>query len=116
LVKGHDGYGGILLCYSSGVIGMLQANWITPLRIRTISLTGARGYAELDYIAQKLKFYYSNHEIDMDISPQESLERELQSFLGSIRKNEKLVVDGEIGLMALKNVYKVKRAIGKKWC
>lgn len=35
----------------------VQANWITPVKIRRMSVTGSKGTAELDYITQKLQIY-----------------------------------------------------------
>lgn len=38
----------------------IQANWITPVKIRKINITGTRGYLEMDYIQQTIELYYSN--------------------------------------------------------
>jgi UDP-N-acetylglucosamine 3-dehydrogenase len=40
----------------------IQANWITPIKIRKLHVTGTEGYAELDYIAQEIDFYKSNYD------------------------------------------------------
>lgn len=40
----------------------LQANWITPVKIRKLNITGTEGYLEMDYITQKIEFYKSNYE------------------------------------------------------
>lgn len=37
--------------------GFIRANWITPVKIRTISVTGSKGYVEANYITQKLVHY-----------------------------------------------------------
>jgi hypothetical protein len=39
----------------------IQANWITPVKIRKLNITGTDGYLELDYITQKIDFYKSNY-------------------------------------------------------
>lgn len=126
LANNREDHGEILLCYPSGITGMIQVNWITPVKIRTVSVTGTHGYAELDYITQKLKVYRSNYEtkfddfgdfiikfsqpeiVEVDIKPEEPLKIELESFIESIKKNKEPEVNGEIGLTALKNVYKIK--------
>jgi len=41
--------------------GMIQANWITPIKIRKLYVTGTNGFAELDYINQKLVVYSEAH-------------------------------------------------------
>jgi UDP-N-acetylglucosamine 3-dehydrogenase len=36
---------------------VINVNWITPLKIRSLRVTGTKGYAELDYIKQELLVY-----------------------------------------------------------
>lgn len=40
----------------------IQANWITPVKIRKLNITGTDGYLEMDYINQKIEFYKSNYD------------------------------------------------------
>ena len=40
--------------------GFVQANWLTPVKIRTIALTGSLGYMEGNYITQELELYRHN--------------------------------------------------------
>lgn len=40
--------------------GFIQANWITPVKIRTIAVTGSEGYVEGNYITQELVYYQHN--------------------------------------------------------
>lgn len=40
----------------------IQANWITPVKIRKLCITGTEGYLELDYIKQEIEFYKSNYQ------------------------------------------------------
>ena len=40
--------------------GFVQANWLTPVKIRTIALTGSEGYLEGNYITQELELYKHN--------------------------------------------------------
>jgi predicted dehydrogenase len=49
----------ILMDYG-GASGFIQANWLTPVKIRTISLTGSTGYLEGNYITQELEYYKHN--------------------------------------------------------
>jgi UDP-N-acetylglucosamine 3-dehydrogenase len=42
--------------------GFVQANWLTPVKIRTIALTGSEGYLEGNYITQELEYYQHNME------------------------------------------------------
>lgn len=40
--------------------GFVQANWLTPVKIRTIAATGSKGYIEGNYITQELEYYEHN--------------------------------------------------------
>ncbi|MFN8016232.1 MAG: Gfo/Idh/MocA family oxidoreductase [Acidimicrobiia bacterium] len=46
----------ILMKYK-GASGFIQANWITPVKIRTIAVTGSEGYIEGNYISQEITYY-----------------------------------------------------------
>ena len=41
---------------------MIQTNWITPIKIRKLYITGTEAYAELDYISQELTVLYKHNE------------------------------------------------------
>lgn len=49
----------ILMDYGTAS-GFVQANWLTPVKIRTIALTGSKGYLEANYITQELELYKHN--------------------------------------------------------
>jgi len=40
--------------------GFVQANWTTPVKIRTIAVTGTAGYVEGNYVTQELNYYEHN--------------------------------------------------------
>jgi UDP-N-acetylglucosamine 3-dehydrogenase len=43
--------------FSNGVLGVLNINWLTPTKQRTLTVTGERGMYVADYITQDLVFY-----------------------------------------------------------
>jgi predicted dehydrogenase len=49
----------VLLDYGK-VSGFIQTNWLTPVKIRTISVTGSKGYVSGNYITQELEYYVHN--------------------------------------------------------
>ncbi|GAI04786.1 unnamed protein product, partial [marine sediment metagenome] len=49
-------YSDIFLNYN-GVDVLLQVNWITPVKVRELTLTGIKCYAELSYLNQTLRLY-----------------------------------------------------------
>lgn len=99
--------------------GFVQVNWISPIKIRTLSVTGTKGYAELNYITQELIFYESNYTKDFDsfgefvvkfgtpekvvieVKKEEPLKLELKAFLECIEKNKEPEVTGKDALKVL---------------
>jgi len=88
---------------------LIQANWITPVKIRKLNITGSKGYLELDYINQEIIFYenvlkkyqsftggFSNFISDfaepkkrlIKITKREPLKEEIITFLKLSRKKE----------------------------
>lgn len=45
-----------------GCSAYIQANWVTPVKIRKLNITGTKGYLEMDYITQTIQFYKSNYD------------------------------------------------------
>ncbi len=46
-----------IMKFANGVVGVLNINWLTPTKRRTLTVTGERGMYVADYIAQDLIFY-----------------------------------------------------------
>jgi predicted dehydrogenase len=46
-----------IMKFANGAIGVLDINWLTPTKVRTLSVTGERGMYLADYLAQDLVFY-----------------------------------------------------------
>lgn len=84
----------------------IQANWITPVKIRNIAITGTKGYLEGNYITQEITYFLSNMKQSNDgfknfvvtlgepqkrhVSEplQEPLKNELKEFITSIRSGK----------------------------
>jgi len=99
----------------------IQANWVTPVKIRKLCITGTEGYLELDYIKQEIEFYKSNYQkfkenissfsdyvvnfsepdkILISLAKKEPLKEEIMYFINCIKNNIK--VDSSFALEALK--------------
>ena len=95
-----EDYAIIMLDFENAT-GVVETNWLTPHKVRTLSVVGTEGIAELNYITQKLILY--NHEWVKEAKVQfkEPLRNELEHFVECVKKKEKPLVDGEEGLHAL---------------
>lgn len=63
--QAHSKYEDLLaatLRFDSGVIGLLEVNWLTPTKVRQLTVTGERGMFVIDYLNQHLTLYENAHE------------------------------------------------------
>jgi predicted dehydrogenase len=47
--------------FANGIVGMLDVNWITPTKVRELSVTGERGMYLANYLTQELYFYENDY-------------------------------------------------------
>lgn len=78
----------------NGASAYIQANWITPVKIRKLTITGSEGYLEMDYMNQQIEFYKSNYqklrEETADFSDYVLRFSEPDKFVISVAKQEPL--------------------------
>lgn len=55
-----------VLQFSNGVLGILEASWVTPTKVRELWVTGDKGMFVLDYLAQDLCYYPGSPSVDAD--------------------------------------------------
>jgi UDP-N-acetylglucosamine 3-dehydrogenase len=113
----HEDLLNALLKFENEAVGVLQANWLTPTKIRQLSVLGEKGLFVANYLTQELTYYKNaNIELDRDSHPSgvsegeivrypieqaEPLRLELISFLSSVATGGSPEVDGKAGLRAL---------------
>ena len=109
----------------------IQTNWMTPIKIRTLSLTGSKSYAELNYMTQDLALYNNtiikakdpilfDEFIDIYGKPKkrmisfkkkEPLIIEIQNFVEAVLHNKHFMATGEAGLQAVVLTESVRKSI-----
>lgn len=113
-----EDYAEILLRYGAANAS-IQVNWLTPLKIRKLHVTGELGYADLDYINQQLTIFRNNYsrdlddqgdvvikfgnptKVDVEVEKMEPLVIELQHFLDCVKNDKDPLVSGKDALDAL---------------
>lgn len=130
LINHREDYAEIFLKYKEAS-GFIQVNWITPIKIRNLSVTGTKGYAEMDYISQNLLLYESNYKksfetfgdvvmfsqpnkVEVGVEKGEPLKLELLNVIDAVQNNKTPLITGEVGLEALKIALQVLDKINKK--
>lgn len=102
-------YSDICLNYD-GVTVTIQVNWITPVKVRELTLTGLNAYAEINYVQQTLRVYRKGHGEDVEVvnveeinfRKEEPLKVELTHFVAQVRGGKGQIVTAEEGVIALK--------------
>lgn len=116
--RSQEDAGEIFLIYKKAA-GFVQINWVTPVKVRALTVTGTKAFVNLDYITQELTFYKAKVEKKITnfaefikfsqsktqkikIQKEEPLKLEILSFLETIRKNGEPKVSLEEALETLK--------------
>ncbi len=111
-----------LIRFANETVGVLEINWLTPTKIRELTVTGERGMFRADYLTQDL-FFFENavaargHWDPMSllrggvdegsmtrfrINRREPLALELTAFLAASRGDQSVSVSGDDGIAALR--------------
>lgn len=116
----------LVLAFEGGTTGIIETNWMTPIKARTLTLTCDERLVSLDYTRQALivssarlhdydpgdlsqiPLEYDLHETQLRW--QEPLKRELVDFLDAIRTRREPLVTGADGLEAIRVIEAAQQA------
>jgi len=107
-----------LLAFPSGVVGLLDVNWLTPEKQRRVVVLGMEGMFQVDYLTQSLTFTrgtatlspeyldgyaptFAGETVTLAVEPAEPLRLELDAFVEALRTGGESPVTGSDGLSAL---------------
>ncbi len=82
--------------------GLIEANWLTPHKLRELSVTGEYGVITLDYMTQDLTLEGDLWFMKAKTKWREPLKDELSHFVDAIINEKEPLVSGYDGLVALK--------------
>jgi UDP-N-acetylglucosamine 3-dehydrogenase len=91
-----------ILHFKSEATGFIEANWLTPRRIRSLIVTGSEATASLDYISQEVSIEDSEKALQPTVKWEEPLMRELKHFINSVLGRESLLLTADDGVETLK--------------
>ena len=107
-----------ILKFTDGAVGILDINWLTPTKIRELSLIGERGMFSVNYLTQDLHFYENDYlngnweglaimgvsegrKIRHNIKHKEPLVAEIESFVDAVAQDTEPQISGEEALRAV---------------
>jgi predicted dehydrogenase len=108
--------------FDDETLGVLEINWLTPTKIRELSVLGERGMFVVDYLSRDLTFYENDdhprgvppgwaaqhlkgvsegavHRIPID--KREPLRVELEAFVAAVRGDAPVAVTADDGIAAM---------------
>jgi len=91
----------ITLNFSNGSSGVIETNWLTPHKVRSLTVIGSKGIAEVDYTNFSLRISDQEWIREAKIDKEEPLKLELQHFIDCVRQDKHPLVSGEDGKSAL---------------
>jgi predicted dehydrogenase len=122
----HEDLLSAVLRFENEIIGVLDINWLTPTKVRELSVIGERGMFVANYLTQELVLYENDaapqgsdwHElavlgvaegrmIRFKINKREPLRAELDAFVTAVRTNGRPPVQAEDSLLALAIAHKL---------
>jgi UDP-N-acetylglucosamine 3-dehydrogenase len=123
-----EDHANILLDFESGVLGFVEVNWLTPMKVRRISLTCLKSYVELDYMTQSASVSSSQVQgaidstdlfslpIEFDVrqvslKKQEPLRNEHEDFLDAVARGREPLITGRDGTETLRVCQAALRSI-----
>jgi predicted dehydrogenase len=121
-----------LLCstlrFENDATGLLEVNWLTPTKVRELTVTGELGVCHVDYLTQDLTFYeHPVEDTEWDalagmrgpgegdmvryaLARREPLRVEWEAFLSALRAGRPAPVTGRDGLAALSTARAIQEA------
>jgi len=95
--------------FANGAVGVLDINWLTPTKRRTLSVTGERGMYVADYLDQDLVFYANPADdsvaegemVRRHVERREPLAIELEEFARAVRDGGPAPVDPREAMISL---------------
>ncbi len=131
----HNTYEDLLLGvlrFANQAIGVLDVNWLTPTKVRELSITGEKGLYLLNYLTQDVYFYENDYTTmtwdalrsltgvsegtmtRLKVQKAEPLRLEYENVVAALRKDIAPMVTGEDGLAVLKVVLQLTGATHKE--
>jgi UDP-N-acetylglucosamine 3-dehydrogenase len=113
----YEDHATIMINFSNGLCGVIEVNWLTPMKIRKLGLTCDTSFVEADFINQSIQTSTSSFDkVDdanlydipiqnqlktIELQKKEPLKNEIFDFVEAIIKNKEPLVTGIDGVKAI---------------
>ena len=113
-----EDHANIVLNFENKICGVVEVNWLTPMKVRKLFLTCSKNFVEVDYTSQTVTISSSSFKtldemnlyrtpLDYNINQvalekKEPLRNEIEDFISAIEKGNQPLASGRDGVMALR--------------
>ncbi len=101
-IHSFEDHAAIVLRYNHEFSGIVETNWLTPHKVRKLTVIGVDGVAYLDYIDQTVELHDGEWIRKAKVEMGEPLKKELMHFADAISNGNEPSPSGEDGIHALK--------------
>jgi len=101
IAHSFEDYANIIIRFNDNRSAFIETNWLTPRKVRSLTITGTEGLVNIEYINQQIIVENNERLYQPFLEYGEPLKRELDSFVSCIIKDEPPEVTGLDGLRAL---------------
>lgn len=108
-----EDYAQIMLTFREGKTAFIEANWLTPYKIRKLVVTGSEAIMTADYLTQEVTTETSGQTLSPRYEWVEPLKLELQHFAKCVLNNKEPIITGVDGLKALQIAEAALKSAGK---
>ena len=102
IAHAFEDYANIQVCYHDNRSAFIETNWLTPRKIRTLTITGTEGIITVEYITQQIIIENNERLYQPFLQNEEPLYKELEYYVDNILAGKPPEVSGDDGLKALK--------------
>ncbi len=99
--KKFEDHAQVLVTFKGGKTAFIEANWLTPYKIRKLIVTGSEAIMTLNYITQEIMIETAGQTLAPRYEVKEPLKLELEHFAHSILDDKEPKITGVDGLKAL---------------
>ena len=100
--QGHEDFAQIALTYEDKKYALIESNWLTPYKTRTLTVTGSEAIMQLDYLTQEIRIENDTQTLLPRLPYKEPLKEELQHFIDCIQNHTTPKVTATDAIYALK--------------
>lgn len=113
----YEDHATIIMKFENGTVGVVDANWLTPMRVREMTLTCEKNLIKIDYMNQTIDISSSKlgdldemnlyklpmemETVSVGLRKEEPLKLQLKDFIRAIETGSSPLVTGEDGIMAI---------------